>query len=158
MAVSNRLKRLAGLAAVAALALAPGAQAKPSDAVRLDGLRAQFLYQTTGALSEDLLQTPSFAIWNTVIGEGGAKEPAQDILVSAVLKSGNAEDLTGKLTLAVISGRKLLSRHTFHGGLMKHGQLVQSILLHDATCGTIRIEARYGTQRKAATLDMPCGE
>jgi hypothetical protein len=158
------LRSLSSLVAAATLVFAPCANAKSSDDVRLEAVRVQFLYQTTGTLSEDLVQKSEFASWNTIIGGGDAKEPAEDVLVSAVLESDSNESKTGKLVLTVIadrqgSGAKVLGRHTFNGALMLKGQLVQSILLHNATCaGTITVEATYGKQHKVAKIDMACGE
>jgi hypothetical protein len=154
--------RLAALIAASLLMVSAGADARAPAQVKLADIRIQFLYGTSGSLSEDLTKTPDFAIWNTIIGEGGAKEPADDLLVSAVLTSPETEVNTGPLTLTVYTAEgkpKVLGRHVFTGALMQHGQVVQSMLLHDATCaGLITVEATYGRQRRTAKIDMACGE
>jgi hypothetical protein len=48
----------------------------------LDDIRAQFFYQTTGTLSQNVAPPAKFTIHNAVIGEGDLKEPADDLLVS----------------------------------------------------------------------------
>ena len=69
--------------AAAVTGMALGAGALP---VKIEAIRMQLFYETTGTLSADITPTPdSWA--NTVIGEGAAKEPANDIMVSVVLSS-----------------------------------------------------------------------
>jgi hypothetical protein len=161
--LTRRFLKSAVLTIASGHALSCVAHAEPTDAVRLDSVRVQLLYQSSGTLSEDLTRAPGFALWNTVIGGGDANEPADDILVGAVLKSATQENNTGKLVLTVFKGegraRKLLASHTFNGGLMEHGRLVQSMLLHDVTCdGPITVAATYGRQHTSSNVNFRCGE
>jgi hypothetical protein len=78
--------RLAGplLVAVGLLFATPVAAQEATPTVVLGPLTAQLYYKFSGLLSSDLLsRKPPFSGWNTVIGEGDATEPAEDLLVAA---------------------------------------------------------------------------
>jgi hypothetical protein len=151
---------VANLALAGAAFAAPPVKVAPAK-VTLDSIRVQFLYDLTGGLSEDVAPPSKFAIWNTVIGEGSAKEPADDVLVGVLMRS-DAPDAITTQTLSVTvrkAGGKVLATHAFPGLILSHGRVVKSILLHDAACaGPVTIEAVYGAQRKVTKLDLACGE
>ncbi len=120
----GRLGRV-GWAALALTAFAQAAVAAPASHAKLEGLRVQLVYETSGVLSDDI--GAGFAAHNVIIGEGDAKEPASDLLVSVVLRSPEDDDLLRlPLILTVRKGGRILARRVFRGVLLKHGHAVES--------------------------------
>ncbi len=145
------------LGADSALAAAPA----PPDPAKLEKIRVQLLYERTGTLSEDIAPPSKFAIWNAVIGEGSAKEPATDVLVSAVVGGvKDEENSTRPLTITVKDKKgKVLGQRTFSNMLIGEPGLVKSLLLRDAACaGPITIEVSFNGVHKKTSIDMACGE
>lgn len=150
---------LATLAIASTAALA--ATHTPADPAKLESIRVQFLYERTGTLSEDVAPPSKFAIWNTVIGEGDAKEPATDALISAVIGGVKDEENSTRPLVLTVKDRKgkVLASRTFGFMLIGSPGLVQSVMLRDASClGPITIEASFNGQKKKTTVDMACGE
>jgi len=52
----------------------------------IEDIRVQLFYAYSGTLSDDLTKRKDLVLRNTMIGEGGAKEPANSFLVSVVVK------------------------------------------------------------------------
>lgn len=153
--------RLAAIGAVVMGCMLPAAAAEPVPVITLASIRAQLLYETTGTLSENIANNPNFATWNTTIGEGSAKEPANDMLVSVVLKSSTNEANVDKpVTLIVKDDKgKVLGKRVFEMAFIKNRQVVQSLFLTNISCaGNMKIEATYLKQKKTATVAMNCGE
>jgi hypothetical protein len=160
------MMRIALLAALALLT-APALAAPAEPRVVLESVRAQLLYERSGTLSDDLVTATDFAAWNVMSGGGDAKEPANDVLVGAVLTAPGADEVNvaSPLTLTVRAKSRrgepsrILARRVFSGVFLTHGKAVSSVLLRDATCdGAITIEAVFGRQRKVATIHLECGE
>jgi len=151
---------------VAALLLALGsgpALAAPDDGVRISAVRAHLYYQHTGALSEDLIaREHHFNGWNTVIGEGDAKEPAENLLVVAMLVNPGPEAyLAEKLTIRVtdeMDGE--VQERVFDGLLLgEKSSLHLPMWLNDSTClGPIKVTATFRKQAVSAPLQLMCGE
>jgi len=126
---------------------------------KVTDIRAQFLYERTGTLSVDLTATPDFAIWNTVIGEGSAKEPADDLLVSAVVSGPGQWTLTTPLVITVRGENdKVLASRTITNGFADK-TFVRAVMAKDVACvGPIQLEARLGKSVRQETLNMACDE
>lgn len=149
--------------AVVALAATAHADTPPTIAK----IEARYFYKETGRLSEDLLgRTPPIEGWNALIGEGGAEEYTDDILVTVEITTrGDTSDSSVSyeqpvtITATNCAGTILASRR-FNGGLTSHrGVERKALWLPDATCaGEITITARLGVQRRSAKLVMGCGE
>lgn len=147
----------AALGAAAMTAAAWGAGAPP---VKIEAVRLQLFYATTGTLSDDMSKTPD-GWWNTTIGEGAAKEPADDMLVSVVLSSVNDEEVvTAPITLIARGDKnKVLGKRVFRGAFLKHHRVVLPLLLTGIPCaGAMTVEASYAGQKKSAKVNMACGE
>lgn len=145
---------------IAALVLAFGASAPAAAPPAIAAIRAQFWLEGSGRLSGDLLQ-PDFKAWNSVIGEGGAGEPASDVLISVRLRAPGDQLLPGTLKISVTGPRgRVLAERRFKGDLLAHGGGVwKAMWLPDAGCaGALRIVATYGSLRRTAALNLPCGE
>lgn len=146
------------LAAILLGSLAAAPPVRDSD-FRVTDIKAQLLYERTGKLSVDLTGKPDFAIWNTVIGEGSADEPADDVLVSAVIAGPEEASLAVPLTITAFDAKgKVLSTRTMTH-ILAGKTYVRSILLRDVGCaGLIRLEARLGASVRREKIEMDCGE
>ena len=54
--------------------LVASASAQP---VSVENIRVQLFYERNGELSEDITKVKDIILWNTIIGEGYAKQPAR---------------------------------------------------------------------------------
>lgn len=154
--------RRAGLvAALVALAAAPAVSAQE---VELGQLSARLYYKLSGDLSDDLLARPEpFVGWNTVIGEGDADEPADDLLVAVTLTSltGDGEFLEDRLELWIENEEgSILARRDVEGVLVPwQGSVSTPLWLSDAGClGLLNIHARFRGEGRQAQLNLHCGE
>jgi hypothetical protein len=132
--------------------------------VVLGPLTAQLYYKFSGLLSSDLLsRKPPFSGWNTVIGEGDATEPAEDLLVAVTLKSATEEEafLEDKLELWVENEEgTVIARRDFEGVLVPHqGSVASPLWVSNVGCaGLLELHARYQEQEQIAELRLYCGE
>src|SRR5665647_276349 len=72
--------------AIAAGLLAASGQVATAQNATVEDIHVQLFYEYSGALSDDLTKRKSLSLWNTMIGEGSSKEPANSFLVSVVVK------------------------------------------------------------------------
>lgn len=137
----------------------------PASAVeppKIERIALRLLYETTGAVSDDIADPgSSFATWNTVIGGGDAKEPAHDLLVqvhlSVAQKQANVSTPL-QVTVTDAKGRKLASK-SFPALFFDNGRCVRSLLVPDAACaGRITVKASIGTAKKEVVVPLMCGE
>lgn len=134
-----------------------------SDGAQMGGITAQLFYKNSGRLSDDLIaRDPAFVGWNTVIGEGDAEEPAEDLLVTvSLVGSGEEAFLDDKLELWVEDdGGAEIARRDFYGILLPYeGEVRNPLWLSDAGCaGDVTIHARFRGKEKTARLSLQCGE
>lgn len=157
------------LALLAALAVPTGlsAGAPPIPQLKISAIEARLFHGYSGTLSDDLLRrNPSFSGWNTIIGEGAAGEPADDLLVSVkveplVKPAGNEGIFSDQpVVVTATANGKVVAKRTFTSTLTNDGGVSwKGLYLRDIGCsGTLRIEAVAGRQRKVATLQFDCGE
>lgn len=133
--------------------------------LQLGPITAQLYYKSTGELSDDLLaRDPAFVGWNTVIGEGDAGGPAEDLLVAVTLSQVNGEDaafLEDTLELWVTDeGGGEIARRDFEGLLVPYqGGVANPLWLSNVGCaGLLEFHARFRGQEKSAFLRLDCGE
>ena len=145
-----------------AASLADTAQAKgQATAAKIDELRVQLFYERSGALSPSIAPPAKFEAWNTMIGEGDAKEPANDLIVSAVLsvKTDQANVSTPFRITVKGKGGKVLAERTFKGLFFSGGKVVKAVLVPNAACaGPLNVEASLGAERKRTSVTLACGE
>ena len=157
-------KILSGLvASAAALAVLAGsaATAQAPAPIKLERIRVQLIYETTGTLSPDIAPPADFSLWNTIIGEGSAAEPASDVLVGVELST--TDDQANATTPLKVVVRdedgKVLAARTFDTVFLDQHRAVRSLLVPNATCaGPVVIEASFGTQKLRTPMDFACGE
>lgn len=132
--------------------------------LQLGPITAQLYYKDSGALSDDLLAREDFVGWNTVIGEGSAEGPAEDLLIAVTLSQVEGEDgvyLAETLELWVTDeGGGEIARRDFEGLLVPYrGGVVSPLWLNDVGCeGLMEFHARYRDQERTAYLRLDCGE
>ena len=159
-----RLHRLTpALALVSGLLLWAGlAQGRTvTDPIRLDQIRVQLLLERTGELSPNVAPPATTTLWNTVIGEGDAGQPATDALVWVSLRSATAEANAPRPLSVTVRGRggRILARRVFEAVLITGGRAARAVLVPEAGCaGPVAIEAAYGAQRLTSRVNFACGE
>jgi hypothetical protein len=129
--------------------------------VALGEIKVRLLYQYSATLSGNVASPAKPSLWNTVIGEGDAREPATDALVTVGLTGGEPDTVTDRpLIVTVRAGGKVLTRRRFDDIIVPmEGATWSALWLPDVTCkGHVTVEATYGTQRKTAAVDFDCGE
>ncbi|MCB2077110.1 MAG: hypothetical protein KDE55_05350 [Novosphingobium sp.] len=130
--------------------------------LKLGNIEARLFYQHTGRLSENILDREEpFVAWNTVIGEGSAEEPANDLLVLVTVLAGG-EVFSDRALLVRIDGPdgKTLAGRRFASILTSgEGRAVMPVWVNDVGCaGDIAIHVRFGKQETVERLSLPCGE
>ena len=160
MPIRSILTQAARIGAFAAGLAASAVSAEGVEA-RIEAVGVQLVYQTSGTLSQDIAPPARFTAWNTVIGEGDAREPANDIVVSVRLSipqdQGNG-DVPLVITVRKAGGKVVASRRVATQFFTK-GRSVQTLNVQDATClGKLAIEARLGKQTKSTQVALMCGE
>lgn len=152
---------------VAAVFLVAGAaaraQTKTNDPVhvKISGIEARFFYEGTGALSDNIAPPATFRAWNSMIGEGDAKQPANDLVVSVALTSDRVEaNVATPLTLTVTRANgRVVAKRTFKSLFFKNGKLVKALFVPDAAClGKATIKAVVGAEKRLTNVELDCGE
>jgi hypothetical protein len=146
---------------VAFTALAtPGVACAPD--VGLGQIRAHLFYKNSATLSDDLLaREDPFIGWNSIIGEGDAAEPAEDLLIVVTVEGKGEEYVAMPLEVWVTDEADgEIARRRFEGLLIPaSGSVGNPLWIDDAGCaGIITIHARFNGEEKAATLQLACGE
>ena len=156
------------LIAFFALILIGAAPGQPTSA-KLGPIRAQLFYAGSGRLSGNVLEPGrKFIFWNTIVGEGDAEEPADDMLVTVSLTtpgSGVSEEREAnlrdpvKLVAVDEKGKVLASRSFSRPFIGERGIAFLPLWLRDSTCWkTITVRADYKEQHSQAVLKLACGE
>lgn len=152
------MKSLLPLLVLPLLAAAP-APAKPD--VLLGEIRFQLYQELTGTLSAPV--GPKFSFWNTGAGEGDAKEPASNFLISVPLKSTTGDAVSSEtplvLTVRNAAGKVLATKTSKFQLVPYQGQTYVALWFADQPCaGKITVTATFGRQVKKAAYSIDCGE
>lgn len=148
---------------ISALVLLPMADRATAGDIRIDAIGARLFYETTGTLSDDIIQSRP-TLWNTTIGAGDAKEPANSFLAIVALSgppdSFEEQTLAIKITARNPDGKtRTIIARTFEGLYFAGaGRLAKAVLAEDAVCGDVTISASIGKQKKTETIAFGCGE
>jgi hypothetical protein len=130
--------------------------------LRVKDLRAYLFYSSSGALSENIVgSTKNFD--NTVIGEGEGGGAASNVLIDLVLMNGDGLGPPTSATLKVswrAMGKDTSLTRTYDNTTLNAGEVRhESVLIENATCWPVKIEARAGKfPPKIVTLKFSCGE
>jgi len=150
------------LALLATLASSSAVSAKERSEIVLGPIEAHLFYHQSARLSGDILnRAEPFTGWNTVIGEGSAEEPADDLLVLVPLET-DGERLSDQPIDLWASGEKgkVVARRRFASVLTSgEGKATLALWLNDVGCaGDLVFHAQMGKQERTATLALHCGE
>jgi hypothetical protein len=155
--------RNGGRLAIAAGFLAISGHAATAQTATIEDVRAQLFYEYSGALSDDLTKRKDLALWNTMIGEGDGKQPANSFLVSVAVK-GQPEtfDKAAALTITVTEDKRKrkIAEKAFSGILFgPEGKVVKAIFVMDQVCVPLTITAKLKSgASKSVSLPFKCGE
>ncbi len=151
-----------GWMAAAALLTGGGTELQAETAkAHLEKAQVRLWYEASGRLSADIAPPNAIVLWNTVIGEGGAEENANDALFTAQVRTDGQQitSQTAVLTVASKTG-KILAQRAFRGILTgKQSTAVLPLWVRDIGCaGPVVFSARLGTERQSFSIDFACGE
>lgn len=149
------------IALLAALLMQSGGRDLPSS-IAIERIEAHLFYEETGLLSEDLLaRANGFTGWNTIIGEGDAKEHANDMLVLIRMQADKFTDDPEKLvsspvSVTVANAKKVLASRTWADVLTSEkGIAVLPLWVRDVGCaGDIYIKATFNGRVKSGHLSF----
>jgi len=132
-------------------------------------IHAHFYYQATGKINpRDLLDGRSHALWNTIIGEGEAREPSAAIMVLVEITGPRFTRSEGKLRLTAADSKKTLLDQTLelYPWFSTSGKVILPFFVYDTGCEKVKITATLegipsssvdiGTLTR--TIPFECGE
>lgn len=154
-----RWPHLAIPALVLSVSATPAIAAGPA---RLGDLKVMLWYQETGHLSESIAPPRSVNLFNTCIGEGDAREIANDVLFTVEVRTNGEQSLSQPITLTATNSRgAVIARRVVNGVLTSaNGRASLPLLVNDVGCGvgTVIFSARLGNQNRTVTLNFGGGE
>lgn len=133
-------------------------------------IHAYLYYQSSGEISKyDLLDGKHHELWNTIVGEGEAKEPSGALwLLVEIEGPGDLVDLGGRLALEVTGDEKKLLSQTLRIDDWNYSseKLILPFIVYGTGCETIEMHARLegipedrlGISSLIRTIDFRCGE
>jgi hypothetical protein len=151
------------LAAASAITLQARA-ARQAAPYELTALRVRLFYSDRGAFSEDLLDKPDLALWNTPIGEGDAGAPSSSLLVVAEVSGAAGSYEAGRgVELTAATGRKTVLRRAVPLDLLgKEGRTYVGFWLYGTGCEHLRLAVRLvgqsASSQRMAEIPFKCGE
>lgn len=134
-------------------------QVSPRFPSKIVSVTAKLYYSDSGTFSENILDKPDLALWNTIIGEGQSGGPSEATLVEVEV-DGNAKGGMGqRLTITVQEkGKPPITRHP-ELYFKQNGKYFAAVWLYNSGCLPVTIMAQLESQpaiRK--TINFQCGE
>ncbi len=153
--------RAPAAAVLLAAAVPVAAQAPAKPPVLLGDIRFQLYYELSGMLSPPV--GPKFSFWNTGAGEGDAKEPASNFLITVPLRSTTGDAVSSDtpvvLTIRTAAGKVIATRTSKYDLVPYQGQTYVALWVVDQPCmGKVVVTATYGKQVRRAGFSLDCGE
>jgi len=148
-------------AAICAMALNVPAFAQDKPVIVIEDVSVRLFYEESGELSADITKVEDFIGWNTIIGEGSAREPADNMLVTVKLKT-DGEQFIGNQPLSLVA--KSDDGVNFEGVEESYltsdsGVVHIPFWIQNAGCaGNLEITARVGKAVKEIKIALHCGE
>ena len=146
---------------IVALWFALAAAAPASPPPEIGRIRVHLLLEASGRLSPDIAPPAKFTGWNSVIGEGSAGEPANDLLILVEVKAATDDYIKAPLSIVARGAKgKLLGQRRFAGGLLiEGGRVWKPLWLTDVGCaGPVKVTATIGRSTRTAAIALDCGE
>ena len=142
---------------------------------KISSIKAYLFYNTqnsasgkniTEIISKNIIDNPSFSLWNTIIGEGSAKGSSSQTLVSVRIKEEN--DTPQERLLKIIcksAGKIILTKIHNLSNYSENKYYTYAVLLDDIGCEKIQITAEIINEKSnkieskmIKTIDFACGE
>ncbi len=132
---------------------------------KINAIKAMLFYDGKGTFSRNVLATPDFTFWNTIIGEGDAEGPSNSTLVLVEITgnpSPNEPLPSRKIEFTAVASRKILLKRTTDIFLGDSGKFYAAFWPYDTGCQPIKITARIIGQSlpssMSKTIPFACGE
>ena len=155
-----RLGLLVGV--VCSLAVTGWTQAAPRTPSKVMSVTAKLYYSDRGTFSDNILDRPDLALWNTIIGEGGSGGASVATLIEVEVAGEKKPAIvsTDRLTITVQQkGKPPITRRIDPIYLGSHGEHFEAVWLYDSGCLPVTISVQLNNQppiRKK--IDFDCGE
>ena len=149
------------IALIMATANGPTQARAKDEAVTIDDIQVRLFKEISGTLSKNVAPPTAPALWNTIIGEGDAEEPANDFLISVFLSGPAGKLIKQPLVVTVTrTGQKTaIAKRRFESLLFgSSGKATKPVFVTNATCAPVTIAASTGSTQKSANIDFRCGE
>ena len=121
----------------------------------------QLWYEETGRLSGNIAPPRTVTLWNTCIGEGDARENANDALFTVDVRSSGQQNVNIPITLvATGTNGRVIARRTYTSVLTSEaGVAVLALWVPNVGCaGPVVFSARMATRSQSVTLNFDGGE
>jgi hypothetical protein len=149
--------------------IAPGDPNQEGGKYSVDAIHAHLYYHATGKINPtDLLDGRSHALWNTIIGEGEAREPSAAIMVLVDITGPGFLRCEGKLRLTATDSQKTLLDQTLELGLWfnERGKVTLPFFACGTGCEEVTIIAtleglpasKVDTETLTKIIPFECGE
>jgi len=145
---------LAGAVAWSSVALA--------DEVKVASIEAFLVYGQSGRLSPDIAGgNAPIDFHNTVIGAGGAEEPADDVLIVVHFTRSVTGGETPEISLRAVahdSGNPIQERKNLALAFIDGSTAAKAMLLGDVGCTNVDVTVSVGKAQTGVNLPFTCGE
>jgi hypothetical protein len=145
----------------AALLIAGFAGPAHADVVEIEKIEAFLLQGQSGTLSADILHPDSaIGFWNVIIGEGGAAEGSDDVLVVVHFKRLKDEAVPSQTLFTVMDefGKVIARSENFDLFFGNGDRAAKAFLLEKATCRSVKLEVKVNDKAASRQLPFECGE
>lgn len=155
-----RIGVIAGL--VFSQTLLSAGQVAPRFPSKIKAVTAKLYYLKSGTFSDDILDKPDLALWNTIIGEGDSGGASEATLVEVEVDGDGAGNVIHheRLTITVQEkGKPPIVRHTRPLLFEENGKHFEAVWLYDSGCLPVTISAQLDQQPPLKKkIDFECGE
>ena len=128
-----------------------------SYAVEVSSIEVRLFYNGSGTFSEDIIDNKEFILWNTIIGEGSAKEPSDRFYIKVKI-AGSVDTYSDETINLLVQSKetgKVLYSEKFNRFLFsKSGTTYRAIMLADYNCEPLIISVG----KVSKLLEFHCGE
>ena len=137
-------------------------QVPPRFPSKISAVTAKLYYSESGTFSDNILDKPDLALWNTIIGEGQSGGPSEATLIQVEVEGDGGGNVIHKERLTITvqqEGKPPITRHNGMLSFGPHGKHFEAVWLYDSGCLPVTITAQLGSQpviRKK--IDFECGE
>jgi hypothetical protein len=143
--------------------LGPQALAQDASALQVNRVEAFLVSGQTGKLSANIIDPKQpMTLWNTIIGEGDAGEPANDVLVVVHVQKPPQEAELPTLSLKAMSRTDqtmLGERKDVYVPFLDQNLGTAVMMLHDVTCIDLDIQVLIADKIiHTAQIPFACGE